>query len=249
MTELVRVETADYVQTIRFERPEQRNALTGEMYEAAADAMVLGEADPKVRVFLIAGSPGAFTDGSDISEFRDYAEHGVVTTASVRFLKTIATVEKPLVAAVDGLALGIGATMLLHCDYVVASEWSAFSVSATENGLPPDAASTLLGPRLLGLQLAFEFLVMGETFDAPRAREAGLVNKVVAPEAVEETAFAAARHIASRPPEAIRFARQLMRGDRRDVVARITAEAAGFPDLQRSREARDAFEEFLQRNA
>lgn len=248
MTDHVRIDVADYVQTVRFDRPEVQNAITGEMFDAAADALVLGEENPKVRVFMFAGTPGAFTSGSDISEFQDYQEHSQVTEASVRFLKTLATVEKPMVGAIDGLALGVGTTMLLHFDFVVASEWSVFAVPSIEHGLPLDAAATMLGPRLLGNHLAFELLVMGETFEAARAREIGLINRVVAPEVVEDTAREAADRIARRPPEAIRFARQLMRGDRRDVVARVTAEAAGFPDLQRSREARDAFEEFLKRN-
>lgn len=247
MSDHVRVDVTGHVQTIRLDRPESQNAITGIMFDAIADALVLGDENPKIRAFVIAGTPGAFTVGSDISEFRDYVDTGVVTTTSVRFLKTLATVEKPIVAAVDGLAVGVGAVLLLHCDYVVASEWSAFSVPLTEIGLPLQGAATLLGPKVMGNHAAFEFLVMGETFDAARAREVGLVSRVVAPEVVEETAIAAAEAIARRPPEAIRLARQMLRGDRRDVIARIGVEAASFPDLQRSREARDAFEDYVKR--
>lgn len=240
MSDLVKVEFAGPVQSIRFDRPERMNALNGEMLDAAADALSLGEGDGKVRVFLIEGMPGAFTEGTDVDELREYVATGAVTASTVRFLKTLATVDKPVVAAIDGPALGIGTTMLFLCDHVVASEWSMFGADQVGLGLPLDAAATLLGPRLLGHHLAFELLVMGTTFDATRAREAGLVNRVVPPEEVEDVARAAATQIASRPPEAVRMARRLMLGDRRDVVTRITDEAAGFPNLQRSPHASGA---------
>ncbi len=245
MSDPVRVDIADWVETIRFDRPEHQNALSGEMLDAAANALVLGEGDPRVRVFLLAGSPGAFSAGTDIEEIRRFKASGIVSPSLVRFLKTLATVEKPLVAAVDGLAIGTGVTMLLHCDFVVASEWAEFTIPQSERGLPPEGGATLLAPRMMGLRVAFELIALGESFDAARAREIGLVNRVVAAELVEETALAMARKIAGRPPEAVRLARLMMRGDRRDVVARIAAEAAAFPDLQRSREAQDAFQEFL----
>lgn len=242
MTRLLHVEVSGPIQTIRFDRPERMNALTSEMFDAAADAVVLGEGDGKVRVLVIAGMPGAFTVGSDNSEFREYVETGAVTPSSIRFLKTLATVDKPVVAAVDGPALGVGTTLLLLCDHVVASEWSLFVADHVSLGLPLDAAATLLGPRLLGHHLAFELLVMGQSFDAARAREAGLVNRVVPPEALEDAARAAAEQIAGQPPEAVRMARRMMLGDRRDVAARIAAEAATFPTLQLSPHASGALQ-------
>lgn len=247
MDDMVRIEVSGTVLTVRFDRPEKKNALTSVMYEAAADALVLGEADSKIRVFLLAGSPGAFCAGNDIAEFRDAAETGVIGDSAIRFLKTLATLEKPVVAAVDGLAVGVGTTMLLHCDFVVASEWSTFSTPFVDLGLTPEAASSLLAPRLLGYLNAFELLVMGENFDAHRAHQIGLISRVVPPELVEETAAIAAEAIASKPPESVRMARKLMRGDQRDIVQRIDVEASGFAELLRSREARDAFEAFLSR--
>jgi enoyl-CoA hydratase/carnithine racemase len=245
--DMVRVDLNGPILTVRFDRPDKKNALTSAMFEAAADALVLGEADSKVRVFILAGAAGAFTSGNDISEFRDYAETGTMGTSIVRFMKTLATIEKPIVAAVDGLAIGIGTAMLLLCDHVVASEWSVFSTPFVELGLTPEAASTLIAPRLMGHQRAFELLVMGENFDAARAYEVGLVSRVVAPEQVEDVAFAAAENIANRPPEAVRATRNLMRGDRREITQRIDLEASGFAELLRSREARDAFDDFLSR--
>lgn len=243
--EFVRVETQGAVQTIRLERPDYMNALTGEMMEAIADALVLGEGDGKVRAFIVCGIPGAFTEGLDSSELEEFAATGAVTPAAIRFMKTLATLDKPLIAAVDGPALGFGTTMLFMCDYVVASEWSLFGVENTGLGLPLDTASSLLGPRLVGHHVAFELLVMGEILDANRAREIGLVNKTVTADAVEETARQAAARLAERPPEAVRLAKRMMVGDRRDAVTRITSEASSFATLQRSPHAQAALDERL----
>jgi len=247
MSDWIATEINSNVMVVRFDRPEERNLLTSDMYEAAADALVLGEANADVRVIMFAGAPGAFTAGNDMQEFVAYADHGAIGDSVLRFLKTLATVDKPLVAAVDGMAIGVGAAMLFHCDYIVASEWSVFATPFVDQGLVPEAASSLLAPQVIGYARAFELIVMGENFDAHRAYEAGLVNRVVTAEDVDVTAFNAARLIATKPPEAVRMARNLMRGHRRDVVARIDAEAGGFAELLRSREARDAFEAFLSR--
>jgi enoyl-CoA hydratase/carnithine racemase len=247
MDDMVRIEVSGPVMTVRFDRPEKKNALTLGMYEAAADALVLGEADSKIRCFVIGGTAGAFCAGNDIRDFRAVADNGVVNASNLRFLKTLATVEKPIVAAVDGMAVGIGTTILLHCDYVVASEWSIFSTPYAELGMTPEGAASMLAPRQLGYLNAFELLVMGDNIDAPRAQEMGLISRIVPPDLVEEAAAMAAEAIANKPPEAVRAARKLMRGDGRDISQRIDAEANAFADLLRTREARDAFEDFLSR--
>lgn len=238
--EFVRVETDGNIQTVRLDRPDYMNALTGEMMESIADALVLGEGDGKVRAFVISGMPGAFTEGIDVTELEEFVATGAVTPSTIRFMKTLATLDKPLIAAVDGPALGLGTAMLLMCDYVVASEWSLFSVENVALGLPLDTAASLLGPRLLGHHVAFELLVMGDTLDANRAREIGLVNKTVAADAVEETARQAALRLAEHPPEAVRLAKRMMVGDRRDAVTRISSEASSFATLQRSPHAKAA---------
>jgi enoyl-CoA hydratase/carnithine racemase len=247
MSDHVTVDTGDGVLGIRFDRPEKSNALTSDMYEAAADALSLAERDSRIRAVMIAGSPGIFTAGHDIAELKRYADEGNFGDSPIRFLKTIATVDKPIVAAVDGIAAGIGTTMLLHCDFVVASEWSIFSAPFVDLGLSPEAASSLLGPRMIGYHRAFELLVMGEHFDAQRAFQAGLVNRVVPAEEVEVAALGFARALAAKPPEAVRTARRLLRGDRREVVQRIDQEATGFTELLRSPAARDALQAFLDR--
>ena len=246
--DLVKVEIEGAIETIRLDRPDYMNAMTGEMFEAVSDALVLGEGDGKVRAFIIAGMPGAFTEGSDVTELEEYAATGAVTPMAIRFMKTLATLDKPLIAAVDGPALGIGTTMLFMCDYVVASEWSQFGVDHVEIGLPLDAAASLLGPRLIGHHAAFELLVMGEAIDAARAKEIGLINRIVAAESVESAARAAAQQIADRPPEAVRLAKRMMVGDRRDVVTRITSEASSFAALQRSPHASAALRQRLRGN-
>jgi enoyl-CoA hydratase/carnithine racemase len=247
MIDQVTVASANGVQTIHFDRPEQSNALTAEMFEQAADAISNGERDSRVRVILIAGTPGVFTAGHDVAELQAYADGGTFGASPIRFVKTLATVDKPIVAAIDGLALGIGTALLFHCDFVVASEWSIFSAPFVDLGLPPEAALSLLGPRLMGHNRAFELIVMGEQFDAHRAKEAGLVNKIVAPEEVETEALGYARALAAKPPEAVRLARRLLRGERREVTMRIDQEASAFSDLLRSPAARDALQSYIER--
>ncbi len=244
-TDLVKVETREAVEIIRLDRPDHMNAMTGEMYDAVSDALVLGEGDSQVRAIVIAGSPGMFTQGADERELEEYVSTGSVTPSALRFMKTIATLDKPLIAAVDGPAMGIGTTLLFLCDYVLASEWSMFGVDHVVAGLPLDAAASLLAPRMIGHHVAFELLVMGETLDTARAKEIGLVNRIVAAESVEEAAFELAARLAGRPPEAVRLAKRLLVGDRREVVTRITSEASSFAALQRSPHASAALRERL----
>jgi enoyl-CoA hydratase/carnithine racemase len=247
MQEHVTVETDGGVEWIRFDRAEHANAFTGEMFEMAADALSVAERDSRARAILVTGMPGVFTAGHDVEELRRYAEEGVIGASALRFVKTLATVDKPIVAGVDGLAVGAGTLMLLHCDFVVASEWSIFSAAVVDAGVPPEGAASLLAPRLLGYHRAFELLVMGEQFDAHRAREAGLVNRVVPAEDVDTVALGFARALAGKAPEAVRTARRLMRGDMREIVQRIDQEASAFTELLRSPAARDALQAHIER--
>jgi enoyl-CoA hydratase/carnithine racemase len=237
----------DGVQTIRFDRIEQENLLTSAMCEAAADAIAFGESSSRVRVILITGGPGIFSSGHDPVELSIFAEEGAVGESVIRLSKTLATIDKPVIAAVDGPVFGFGTTLLLLCDYVIASEWASFAAPFVDLGMVPDAASSLLGPRLLGYHRAFALLVMGDHFDVLQAREAGLVNRVVPPEEVESAGQEAARALAAKPPEAVRAARRLMRGERRDVVQRIDQEATSFTELLKSPAARDALQAYLDR--
>lgn len=244
MTDLITTEADGAVRIVRINRPEKKNALTSAMYAALAEAL---RPDPSVAVVVILGAPGAFSAGNDMADFVSAAASGSLGEPILAFLRALARSPVPLVAGVDGIAVGVGTTLLFHCDFVVASDRSRFRTPFTDLGLVPEAASSLLGPRIMGPHRAFELLVAGEIFDAPRALAAGFVNRVVALEAVEETALAFARSLAAKPREAVAASRRLLKGDPADVLARIDEEAAAFSDRLRSPEAQAAFQAFLGR--
>jgi enoyl-CoA hydratase/carnithine racemase len=246
MSDSVLVTDDGAVRTIRMNRPEKKNALTQPMY--AAMTRVLDEAgeNPVIRCIVFAGAPGAFSAGSDIADFLKAAEGGL-KPITVDFLKALSRNRKPLVAAVNGLAVGIGTTILLHCDFVVAATGATFSTPFTKLGLIPEAASSLLAPLRMGHARAFAMLVMGRPLTAEEAKAAGIVNTVVEASAVDETAMAAAREIAALPPGAVTLARQLLRSNGDDVAARIDIEVVHFKERLQSDEARAAFSAFLDR--
>jgi enoyl-CoA hydratase/carnithine racemase len=248
MTKLVDVTDDGPVRLVRMNRPDKKNALTTEMYEAMAAAISATKSTPSIRCIVIAGTPGAFSAGNDLDEFRKAADEGDGLGEPVlRFLRALAYCERPLLAAVDGLAVGVGTTMLLHCDYVVASSTSRFVTPFVSLGLVPEAASSLLAPRLMGYRRAFQLLVMGEPLDASAAREIGLVNTVTESAGVEPQAIAAAKKIAALPPEAVLAARQLIRGQPDELVERIDLEADFFRERLQSPEAQAAFAAFFAR--
>lgn len=248
MTEHVIVRDADHIRTIRMNRPDKKNALTEPMYGALADAIESAASAPNVRCLLILGTAGTFSAGNDLQEFMHAATSGPgVASSTVRFLHALARCQRPLVAAVQGIAVGVGTTMLLHCDFVVAGTNAKFSTPFVGLGLVPEAASSLIAPRLMGHRHAFSLLVMGRPLDAAAAQACGLVNSVVAPEDVETHAMAAAREIAALPAEAVAVSRRLLRGSQDEIVARIDEEVELFRQRLHSTEARAAFEAFLSR--
>jgi enoyl-CoA hydratase/carnithine racemase len=236
------------IRTVRMNRPEKKNALTATMYQAMATALEEAAGIPAIRCVLIAGAPDAFCAGNDINEFMRAAEADhALSRPSMKLLHALPRCEKPIVAAVQGVAVGIGTTMLLHCDHVVAATDARFSTPSARLGILPEAASTLIAPRLMGHARAFSLLVMGRPLDADSAKAAGLVNAIVAPADVEAEALKAAQEIANLPPEAVAIARRLMRGNIDEIVARIDEEAALFRERIASPEARAAFAAFLAR--
>jgi enoyl-CoA hydratase/carnithine racemase len=248
MTELVIVSDEGPVRIVRMNRPEKKNALTMAMYDAMAAAIEAAAANSGLRCLLIAGSPAAFCAGNDIGDFLKAAgEGGALGKPILRFLYALARCEVPLVAAVQGNAIGVGTTMLMHCDHVVASSDARFSTPFVGLGLVPEAASSLLAPRLMGQARAFALLVMGRPLSADEAKAAGLVNTVVAPDAVEAEAMKAAREIAALPPQGVLSSRRLLRGSPDEIVKRIDDEAALFKTRLQSTEARAAFEAFMMR--
>ncbi len=246
MTDPVAVKDEGGVRIIRMNRPETKNALTQPMYAAMTAALHEAGANDAIRCILIAGGPGAFCAGSDIGDFQKRAEGGL-ESVTVDFLYALARSQKPLVAAVGGLAVGIGTTMLLHCDHVVAAANATFSTPFIKLGLIPEAASSLLAPMRMGYARAFAMLVMGRPLSAEEARNAGIVNTVIDAAAVDDTAMKAAQEIAALPAGAVAVARSLMRGDAKDVAARIDLEVKHFQERLRSDEARAAFAAFFAR--
>ncbi len=233
------------VKVLRLARPEKKNALTAEMYDALTGAFRDAAADDGIRVVLLIGAPGVFTAGNDLSDFLQHPPAGEESPV-FRFLSILTKFEKALVAAVDGPAVGIGTTLLLHCDLVVAATGARFQLPFVKLGLVPEAASSYLLPRLAGMQRASEWLLLGEPFSAADAHAAGLVNRVVAAEALEQTAMALAEALAARPPEALRLSKQLIRGPRAaEVQAVMDKESALFVERLASDEARGAFLSFL----
>ena len=248
MAELVIVTDDGPVRTVRMNRPEKKNALTMAMYDAMAAAIESAPQNPVTRCLLIAGAPTAFCAGNDIGDFLQAAVTGGALGAPIlRFLHALARCEMPLIAAVQGNAVGVGTTMLLHCDHVVAASNARFATPFVGLGLVPEAASSLLAPRLMGQARAFSLLVMGRPLGADAAQAAGLVNTVVAPEAVEAEAMKAAQEIAALPPHGVLASRRLMRGKPDEIIARIDEEAELFKTRLQSAEARAAFEAFLTR--
>jgi enoyl-CoA hydratase/carnithine racemase len=248
MTELVVVTDDGPVRTVRMNRPEKKNALTMAMYDAMAGGIESAAQNSALRCVLIAGSPTVFCAGNDIGDFLKMAgEGGALGAPILRFLYALARCETPLVAAVQGNAIGVGTTMLMHCDHVVAASEARFATPFVGLGLVPEAGSSLIAPRLMGQARAFSLLVMGRPLSADDAKAAGLVNTVVAPGAVEAEAMQAAREIASLPPQGMLASRRLLRGKPDDIVARIDKEAALFKTRLQSAEARTAFEAFMTR--
>jgi enoyl-CoA hydratase/carnithine racemase len=234
------------IRTIRMNRPDKKNALTLAMYDAMAEAIEQAGSSG-VRCLLIAGSPGAYCAGNDIGDFVTMAQGGALGAPILRFLYALARSETPLVAAVSGAAVGVGTTMLLHCDYVVAASDTKLSTPFVALGLVPEAASSLIAARLMGHARAFSLLVMGQPLSAEEAKAAGIVNSIVPPDELETAARAAAEKIAALPPEGVRVARRLMRGAPDEIVARIDEEAEAFKLRLTSPDAQAAFMAFLSR--
>jgi enoyl-CoA hydratase/carnithine racemase len=236
----------DRVARIELARPEKKNALTAGMYAAMADALAAAEADGAVRAVLIHGAPGCFCAGNDLGDFLSRPAGGEQPV--VRFLEGISRARKPVVAAVAGPAVGIGTTMLLHCDLVYAAPGARFQLPFTTLGLVPEAASTLLLPMIAGYQRAAELLLLGEPFGVEKASAAGFVTEVVAEAALLERARTAARALAALPPESVRLTKQLMKGPLAEGVAAQMAEELRLFSLRvTSPETREALAAFFER--
>ncbi len=247
MTEILN-QIAGGVMTLTFNRPDKKNALTSEMYAALADGFAAAEADPAVRVILLTGAGGAFTAGNDLQDFLARPPVGDEAPVS-RFLRALATATKPLVAAVSGVAVGVGTTMLLHCDLVYAGESARLSLPFTSLALVPEAGSSLLLPRLVGHQKAAELFMLGEPIDGRTAKEIGLVAEVFNDAALPDEVRARVAKLAAKAPEALRLTKQLMKAPKTSVAEQMAAEGAIFRERLHSAEAREAFTAFMEKRA
>jgi enoyl-CoA hydratase/carnithine racemase len=247
MSEHVKIALDQGVLSITFARPEKKNALTNAMYGAWADAMEAAAGDPAVRVMLITGEGDAFTSGNDIMDFAQFAAGAAFGEMQVsRVLKALAFAEKPIVAAVNGLAVGVGTTLLLHCDVVVAAEDAKLSTPFVNLALVPEAASSLLLPQQVGAKRAYAMFALGEALDGRAAVALGLATRAVPRAEVLAKAWEAARHLAKQPPAALAATKRLMR-DAAAIAALMDREGALFTQQLGSAEAREAFAAFLER--
>jgi enoyl-CoA hydratase/carnithine racemase len=242
---------ADGILTIEFNRPERKNAITAAMYQAMADALVEADRDPEVRAVLITGKPGIFTAGNDLDDFlKNAAPEGVPAESRpvFQFMRALSELGKPVVAAVSGAAIGIGTTMLMHCDLVYAADNAKFSLPFAQLGLCPEFASSLLLPQLAGYQRAAEKLLLGEAFGAQEALEMGLLSKVLP--AAELPAFARqqASRLVALPAASIRATKALMRRPRAETIKEhLAVESAQFAQMLQGPEAKEAFTAFFEK--
>lgn len=233
------------VMTITLNRPERKNSITADMYGAMADALAAAAQDPGVRVVVLQGNETVFSAGNDIGDFLTKPPAGMDSPV-FRFLRGIASFPKPLLAAVCGPAVGVGTTMLLHCDLVYAGDNAAFSMPFVNLGLCPEAASSLLVPQMLGYHRAAEALLLGEPFMAEAALEVGLVNRVVPPTEANGLAQSVARKLAAKPLTSLVETKRLMKkGQQQLVQQQMDEEGASFGRMLGEPAAKEAFGAFM----
>lgn len=249
MSEHVIIQQEGGVLTLTLNRPDKKNALTDAMYGTLADAMEAARDDAAVRVVVMRGEGDMFCAGNDLGDFLAAASRGSSTEANVfRFIRLLGSYPKPLVAGVQGRAVGIGTTMLLHCDQVVLAEDALLTTPFVGLGLVPEAASSVLLPKLVGHQQAFSMLALGQAMDAKAARAAGLANLVVPNAGLDEAVAKVAAGIAAMPPGAVQATKALMR-DCEAIDAVIRRESKIFGERLQSAEAREAFTAFMEKRA
>jgi enoyl-CoA hydratase/carnithine racemase len=229
------------LRVLTMDRADKRNAFDIQMYGALAAGIAEAESDPSVDVTVITGRGGVFTAGNDLADFRDHPD----SVAAFDLLRTLVGAEKPIVAAVEGFAVGIGASMLLHCDLAFAGRSTVFSLPFVKLGLSPEAASTLLLPRFAGIKAATELLILGEKFDSDRAEKAGLINHVVDDGQAFATALEAAASLQALPAESVRLTKRLLHRDKLEVLQVIDEESKVFRERTHSVDAKEAIARFL----
>ena len=247
MTEHVKIEIADGVMTLTLQRPEKKNALTGAMYDGLSDALKQAEADASVRVVLFQGDGDSFTAGNDLADFASQARgESSVDSPAHRFIETISKVGKPLIAAVQGNAVGVGTTMLLHCDLVYLADNARLITPFVNLALVPEAASSWLLPLRIGHARAYAMFALGEPMEASTAQACGLANAVVPLADLRKKAHDAAITLTKRPAGALKLTKKLMR-DHERIAAQMSEESRLFKERVTTPEAREAFAAFAER--
>lgn len=233
------------IMRIRMSRPEKKNALTRTMYREIAEALARADDDPAVRVILLAGTQTCFTSGNDLGDFRNQPAGEKRPRNPI--IDAVTGTKKPLIAAVAGVAVGIGTTILLHCDLVYAATTARFQLPFVKLGLCPELGSSLLLPLLMGHQRASELLLLGNMFDAETARQVGIVNAVCEEDEVYHMAYEKALQIAALPAESVRLTKQLLKRSRKPALTdAIEEEIARFNERLKSTEAAEAFRAFAE---
>jgi enoyl-CoA hydratase/carnithine racemase len=246
-SEQIQTERSEGILTLRINRPDKKNALNLAMYAALAAGIREAEHDDAVRVILITGTDDCFTSGNDLADFLAAPPTGMESPV-MQFLLALSQARKPLVAAVNGAAVGVGVTMLLHCELVYAGDSATFQMPFVNLGLCPEAGSTLLLPRLMGHQRAAELLLLGETFSAMSAWHVGIVNEVCRDGELMATARAKARQLAAQPAAAVRLAKELLKREYAAALQEtIAEEGAQFIKRLKSPEAAEALQAFMER--
>lgn len=244
---LILSEKSDGIMTLRMNRPDKKNALTSGMYQGLADALRAADSDGSVRVVLITGSGDSFTSGNDLADFMGAPQVGE-SSPVIQFLLAISECQKPLVAAVNGLAVGVGVTMLLHCDLVYAARSATFQMPFVNLGLCPEAGSTLLLPRIMGHQRAAELLLLGEVFSAEKGHQVGIITDLFPDEELYEAARRKALQVAAQPAAAVRLAKSLLKREYVSALRQtIFDEGEQFMKRLKSPEAAEALTAFMER--
>ncbi|MDB5700370.1 MAG: enoyl-CoA hydratase [Sphingomonadales bacterium] len=246
MIDEISVQSADGVCEIRFNRPAKRNAITALMYDAMQDALVSADNDPEIRALVFTAEGETFTAGNDLADFVQPRNDG--DDAPVyKFLRALATASKPIVAGVRGNVVGIGMTMLLHCDIVLAAPDAVLRAPFVDLGIVPEAASSLLLPRVIGHVRASAMLMLSEAVDARTAQQIGLVNRLVESENLDTEARAVAATLAAKAPVALRLTKALLRGDPTERLSRIAEEGRHLENQLASREAKESLSAFFEK--
>ncbi len=248
MSEHVQVERDGPVLAITLNRPERRNAITVAMYAALADAIESAAGDPTIRVITARGEGKDFAAGNDLADFLQALPRGDEEIPVWRLLRAIAECETPVVAAVHGNCVGIGTTLLLHCDLVIADETARFSMPFVDLGLVPEAASSMLFPRLAGRRRVARYLLLAEAFGADEALEIGLVSHVVSAGGQDEAMEKIVAALLAKPAEALRRTQHLLRhATREETLERMRLESSEFAERLASQEVKDAITAFFEK--